>query len=129
MDGAVLGYDLNIKYGAIWAAGMLGGQPGRLEVHDYNQTVVFMGLDTYDLGYLGAEIEWPMGEEKETYMITTATAVAIPKGLAHGPAHILRMDDRFIYMIISGSPNLTGKIIEGSDKKIEKKASFCVPIT
>jgi hypothetical protein len=112
MNGKFLGYDANIKYGAIWSAGKMGGTPFLPEVHDFNQVIIFMGLDTYDMGYLGAEIEFPIGEEKETHMITTATAVAAPKGLPHGPANISRMDDRFIYMVVSTSPTLTGKNVK-----------------
>jgi hypothetical protein len=113
LNGEFLGYDVNIKYGAYWSAGKMGKEA---EVHDYDQVLIFMGLDTYDMGYLGAEIELPLGGEKETNMVTTATAVAVPKGMPHGPANILRMDDRFIYMTVSLAPKLTGKAVKLGDK-------------
>ncbi|OGN99731.1 MAG: hypothetical protein A2Y58_02140 [Chloroflexi bacterium RBG_13_51_52] len=123
MNGKFLGYDVNIRYGAYWAAGKMGKAPYQADVHDFDQVLIFMGLDTYDMGYLGAEIELTMGEEKETHMITTATAVAIPKGTPHGPANILRMDDRFIYMTVSLAPELKGKPVKLSDKP-GKRADF-----
>jgi hypothetical protein len=56
------------------------------------------------MGYLGAEVELTLGEEKEIYMVTTATAVAVLKGTPHMPATIGRMNDRFIFMTISMAP-------------------------
>jgi hypothetical protein len=123
MNGKFLGYNVNIKYGAIWSAGKLGGSKALAETHEYDQVIIFMGLDTYDMGYLGTEVEFPVGREKETHMITTATAVAIPKGLPHGPANILRMDDRFIYMVVSLSSELTGEDVDLGDKP-GKQAGF-----
>jgi hypothetical protein len=123
MNGKLLGYDLNIQYGAYWAAGKMGKPPYDAEVHDFDQVMIFMGLDTYDMGYLGAEIELTMGREKETHMITTATAVAVPKGIPHMPATIGRMDDRFIYMTVSLAPKLTAKPFKLSNKPA-KPAGF-----
>jgi hypothetical protein len=114
-NGEFLGYDLNIQYGACRFAGKMGQEPYGAEVHDFDQVNIFMGTDTYDMGYLGAEVELYMGEEKETYMVTTATAVAIPKGTQHMPATIGRMDDPFIYMTISLARELTAKPVKLSD--------------
>src|SRR4030042_5715931 len=106
MNGKFLGYDVNIQYGAYWSAGKMGKPPYIAEAHDFDQVNIWMGLDTYDMGYLGAEVELTLGEEKETHMITTATAVAVPKGTPHMPATIGRMDDRFIFMTVSMTPEL-----------------------
>jgi hypothetical protein len=106
MNGEFLGYDVNVQYGAYWAAGKMGQAPYEAKVCDYDQVMIWMGTDTYDMGYLGAEVELYLGEEKEMHMITTATAVAIPKGMPHFPANIIRMDDRFIFMTISLAPEL-----------------------
>ena len=123
LNGEFLGYDVNVQYGAYWAAGKMGKEPFQAEVHPFDQVMIFMGLDTYDMGYLGAEIELTMGEEKETHMVTTATAVAVPKGTPHMPATIGRMDDRFIYMTVSLAPELTAKVVKLSDKP-GKQADF-----
>jgi hypothetical protein len=123
MNGEFLGYNVNIQYGAYWSAGKMGLPPYDAEVHDFDQVLIWMGLDTFDEGYLGAEVELTMGEEKETHMITTATAVAIPKGTPHMPATIGRMDDRFIFMTISMAPELKAKPYKLSTKA-SKPADF-----
>jgi hypothetical protein len=123
LNGKALGYDLDIQYGAYWAAGKMGKEPHGAEVHDFDQVMIWMGTDTYDMGYLGAEVELSMGEEKEIHMVTTATAVAVPKGTPHMPATIGRMDDRFIYMTISLAPRLTSKPFALDDRPA-KQAAF-----
>ena len=111
MNGKFLGYDVNIQYGAYWSAGKMGPA----ETHDFDQVMVFMGTDCYDMGYLGAEIELSLGTEKEIHRITTSTAVAVPRGMVHMPAEIVRMDDRFIYMTISLAPELTSNPVTLDD--------------
>ena len=122
MNGEFLGYDLNIQYGAYWSAGRIGPD-NNAEKHDFDQVMVFMGTDTYDMGYLGAEVEFYIGKEKEIHMITTATAVAIPKGTPHLPANIGRMDDRFILMTISLAPELQATPVT-VDNKPGQQAAF-----
>ncbi len=116
MNGALLGYDVNVQYGAYWSAGKMGREPYGAEVHAFDQVMIWMGTDTYDMGYLGAEVELYLGEEKETHMITTATAVAVPRGTPHFPATITRMDDRIIYMTISLAGELTAKPFKLDDR-------------
>ncbi len=123
MNGEFLGYDLNIQYGACWSAGKIGKEPYGAEVHDFDQVMIFMGTDTYDMGYLGAEVEFCLGKEKEMHMITTATAVAVPKGTPHMPATIVRMDDRFIYVTISVAPELKSTPVPTDDTPVQP-ASF-----
>ncbi|OGO07517.1 MAG: hypothetical protein A2Y92_04115 [Chloroflexi bacterium RBG_13_57_8] len=124
MNGDFLGYDVNIQYGVYWNAGKMGQAPYGAEAHDFDQIMIFMGLDTYDEGYLGAEVELSLGGgERETHMITTATAIAVPKGLPHMPATIQRMDDRFIYMTISKAKEMTATPVKLGDKP-PKQAGF-----
>jgi len=123
LNGEFLGYDVNVQYGSYWAAGKMGREPFQAEVHDFDQVMIWMGMDTYDMGYLGADIELTMGEEKETHMVTTSTAVAVAKGTPHMPATIGRMDDRFIFMTVSLAAELTAKTVKLSDKP-GKQADF-----
>jgi len=116
MNGKFLGYDIDVQYGAYWAGGKMGKAPYGAEVHDFDQVMIWMGMDPYDPGYLGAEIELCMGAEKEIHMVTTSTAVAVPKGTPHMPATIGRMDDRFIFMTVSIAPELKTKTAKVSDK-------------
>jgi hypothetical protein len=44
-------------------------------------------------------------------MITTSTAVTVPAGLAHYPAHITRMNRRFVYMEVSITTENSMKIL------------------
>jgi hypothetical protein len=106
MDGKFLGYDVCIEYGAYWSAGKIGKSPYDSEKHDFDQVMVWMGTNTIDLGYLGAEVEMMLGEEMELQMIATSTAVAIPRGLQHMPATINRMENRFISMTVSVTPEM-----------------------
>ena len=116
MAGDFLGYDVCIEYGTFYAAGKMGKSPNEAVAYDYDKVMIWMGTDTYDMGYLGAEVELCLGEEKEKHMITTATAVALPKGSPHLPADITRMDDRFIYMTVSLAAKTKAKSITLDDR-------------
>jgi len=91
--------------------------------HDYDQALLWMGVDTNDMGELGAEIELCLGDEGEKYMITTSSSVSIPKGLPHFPATINRMDNRFIYMEIS-----CASACKENPVTYDKKAFETVPV-
>ncbi|OGO32913.1 MAG: hypothetical protein A2Z29_01605 [Chloroflexi bacterium RBG_16_56_11] len=104
MTSEFLGLDVHIKYGIFWTAGRIGKPPYTPHVHDFDQVMLFAGSDMNDLGELGAEIEFCLGEEMETHMITTTTAVAIPRGTPHLPAAVNRLDRRFYLMEISIAP-------------------------
>src|SRR3989304_643212 len=71
MTSEFLGLDVHIKYGIFWTAGRIGKPPYTPHVHDFDQVMLFAGSDMNDLGELGAEIEFCLGEEMETHMITT----------------------------------------------------------
>jgi hypothetical protein len=109
MDADFLGYELNISYGTYYTAGPI--ESHETQVCDYDQVQLFIGADTYDLGYLGAQIDYCLGEEKEKYRITTSTAVRIPKGVPFGPARIGPMDDNFIRMTIAVTSKVGGKVV------------------
>jgi len=123
MDGRFLGLDVHIQYGACWTAGKLGKEPYRPCVHDFDQVMLFLGTDMNDLSELGAEVELCLGEEMDTHMITTSTAIAIPKGMSHMPATITRMDKRIIFMVISLAPVFTEKLI-ATDRKPSAPVGF-----
>jgi uncharacterized RmlC-like cupin family protein len=91
--------DLHVEYGTPAVAGRFGADAP--EVHEYNQAVIFMGSDPMNIGELGAHVEFCIGPEREKHMITTSSAVFIPKGLAHMPATAVKMDRPFIVMTLS----------------------------
>jgi hypothetical protein len=119
VSGKDFGIDFNVKYGACWAPGNMGVTPPRPHTHDYNQVMLWLGCDANDMGELGAEVELALGDEGETYMITTSTAVQVPAGLAHYPAHIHRMSRRFVYMEVSVAADLAMKTLPPLKNKQE----------
>ncbi len=107
MNGKFFGYDLNLRYGTFYNSGRQ--LPYQTQVCDYDQIMIFMGTNTYDLGYLGAQIDFCIGEDKEKHRITTSQAVSIPKGLPYGPITIGPMEDRFILMQVAIAPTVKVK--------------------
>ncbi len=84
------GMDLNFSWGFYTGLGdwHTGQDP---HVHPYAECLVFVGLDSAKLNYLGAEIEISIGEEQETYTFDEATVVIIPAGVPHCPLVTKRM--------------------------------------
>jgi hypothetical protein len=99
-----LGFDVAVKYGSYWTAGKIGKEPYTPHVHDFDQVLLFAGSDMDDIGELGAEIEFCLGDDLETHMITTTTAVAIPRGVLHFPATVNILNKRFFFYEISIAP-------------------------
>ncbi len=84
------GLNLNFSWGVHtglgdWHAGL---DP---HVHPYPECLLFVGLDTANVKYLGAEISCCLGPELETYTFNEPTVVVIPAGLPHGPITTQRM--------------------------------------
>ena len=64
--------------------------------HDFDQFLAFVGGDLTNALDLGGEVEITLGEEGkelETFVITTATIVHIPKGLLHCPLVFKKIND------------------------------------
>jgi hypothetical protein len=84
------GLNLNFSWGVHkelgdWHAGF---DP---HVHPYPECLLFVGMDTANVNYLGAEIDCCLGEEQETYTFNEPTAIVIPAGLPHDPITTKRM--------------------------------------
>ena len=56
-----------------------------IHAHPYPEVHFYVGLDTANINYLGAEVEVCLGEEMETYILTEPAVVVIPAGMPHGP--------------------------------------------
>jgi hypothetical protein len=110
------GFDVHVKYGAYWTAGKMGQAPFTPHVHDFNQVLLFAGSDMNDIGDLGAEVEFCLGANLETHMITTTTAIAIPKGMPHFPATVNTLNKRFFYYEISMAPKYSEKAVLAGKK-------------
>lgn len=70
--------------------------PDRPHAHLRPEILFFIGTDTNNLGYLGGEAVICLGKEMERHVITEPTAVVIPKGLAHNPLIITKIDRPFL---------------------------------
>lgn len=70
----------------------------RAHAHAYDQFLFFLGGNPADMGDFGAEVELCLGEEQEKQLITTTSAVHIPKGLIHGPLIYRRVDRPIIFV-------------------------------
>lgn len=60
-------------------------------VHAYPEVQFFVGLDTANINYLGAEVEMCLGKEQEAYTFSEPTVIVIPPGLPHGPTTTKRI--------------------------------------
>jgi hypothetical protein len=78
------GLNFNFSWGVHNSLGEwhTGGKP---HSHSYPECLFFVGLDTANVNYLGAEIECCLGSEKETCTFNEPTVVLAPAGFSHGP--------------------------------------------
>jgi hypothetical protein len=78
------GLELNFTWGFYSGIGdwHTGQDP---HTHPYPECLVFVGLDSANLNYLGAEIEICLGEEQEAYTFDVPTVVSVPAGMPHCP--------------------------------------------
>jgi hypothetical protein len=60
-------------------------------IHPYPEVQFFVGLDTANVNYLGADVECCLGEEMEPYSFSEPTVVVVPAGVPHGPVNTRRM--------------------------------------
>lgn len=79
-------------------------------VHDYPEVQFFVGLDTANINYLGAEVEMCLGEEQETYSFAEPTVIVIPAGMPHGPTTTRRIYSPkgygFYTVLLTASPKI-----------------------
>ncbi len=101
MNGEFLGQDAHIQLGTFWTAGKIGHAPYVSHKHDYNQVMVWLGADTGDIADLHSEVDICLGEEKEKQVITTASAVFLPREFPHAPMACTKMDQRFLQIEVS----------------------------
>jgi hypothetical protein len=73
-------------------------------VHPYDELLVFAGIKSDDILYLGGEISIELGEEREEYIFAEPTIVTIPKGLVHGPARFRRVTTPIAHYTVGLAP-------------------------
>lgn len=75
-------------------------EPGRMNpqlqqkphAHAFDEILFFTSSDPDNMSNLGVEAELCMGKEQEKHIITSPTAVVVPKGLPHCPITFLKVD-------------------------------------
>ena len=81
-------------------------QPSELpskHVHPFDEIVLLIGSNFRNLRDLGGEVEWGMGEDEdaERFILTSTTAIFVPRHLVHGPL-IYRQVNRPILNVAIG---------------------------
>jgi hypothetical protein len=66
--------------------------------HNYDEIVIHIGADPKNPEYLGAEIEFVVGDEK--LIIDKTSALFIPKGVKHGPLTWKKVEKPHIEMVV-----------------------------
>lgn len=92
-------------------------EPGRMNpeyqqkphVHAFDEILFFLGSDTSDLTQLGSVAELRMGKEEEKHIISTPTAVWVPKGLLHCPITFLNVDKPCLFGHVAFSATRPGR--------------------
>jgi hypothetical protein len=72
--------------------------------NDFDQFLVFEGIDAAEPDEFEAEVEVSMGEEGEISAINTPSIICIPKGMKYGPVNFTRVDKPVIFCTISLAP-------------------------
>ena len=78
--------------------------------HEFPQYLHFFSANPDNAKDFDAEIRITLGEEAETYIIDSPTAVYIPARLAHGPLDFVRINKPvlFIDIAVTGSYSRIG---------------------
>ncbi|MBS7640288.1 MAG: hypothetical protein QXJ19_07385 [Candidatus Bathyarchaeia archaeon] len=92
---------LNVSWGfysrpGIWHRIGRGGA----HVHPVDEALIFVGLDPNNLQYLGAEVEFALGEEGERHLIKVPSAVIAPRNLVHCPEITLWVDKPYGFIVM-----------------------------
>jgi hypothetical protein len=102
------GLNVNMDWGffskpGLWHRGVSG------HVHPTDEVLVYVGTDTTNIGFLGAEIEIDIGKEHERHLINKPSVVICPAGLEHAPivTHWIERPFAFFSINLSGKPNMT----------------------
>ena len=71
--------------------------------HDFHELLCFIGGNPEDINDVGAEISICLGDEEEEHIITSATVVSIPPGLAHCPLKVRKITKPFVFLEVSNT--------------------------
>jgi hypothetical protein len=101
----VPGSNIYIEMGWIWAMPEPNPHIFGHSHDDYNEVVFHIGADPQNPEYLGAEIEFVVGNQPLT--IDKTSAIFVPKGVKHGPLTWKKVERPHLQMaIVLGAGNL-----------------------
>jgi hypothetical protein len=100
-----------------WHAG------AKAHTHSYTECLFFVGLDTANINYLGAEIECRLGDDHASYTFNDPTVLVIPAGCPHGPITTKRIFSPKGFGFFSVALNPTFDISWADANKIESKTN------
>jgi hypothetical protein len=73
---------------------------GEAHTHPEEEILCFVGLDSNDLGYLGAELEIGMGRDYERHIFNKPTVAICPQGFPHLPLITRWVDKPYGFFVI-----------------------------
>jgi hypothetical protein len=97
------GFIVNFTWGFYSGLGDWHGKiPGfDPHIHEGDEFLCYVGLDPERPDYLGAEVEFYMGEHKdESFMIDRPLVTVAPSGVWHAPAITKKVDQTYIFFLI-----------------------------
>lgn len=101
-----------LEYGFIMGNTIVGdGKDFRAHKHDFAEIFLFLGTNPNDTGYLGAELEFWLGEgeELEKIKLNTSSGIYVPPGVGHFPLVCRNVESPILMMVIA--PNAVTKSV------------------
>lgn len=93
------GLELNFTWG-FYSQNGKWHRGGEAHTHPEEEILVFVGLDTDNLEYLGAELEMGMGKDYERHIFNTPTVAIAPAGFPHLPLITRWVDKPYGFFVI-----------------------------
>jgi hypothetical protein len=93
------GMDINFTWGFYSQCGKWH-RGGEAHTHPEEEILVFVGLDTDNLEYLGAELELGLGKDYERHIFNTPTVAICPAGFPHLPLITRWVDKPYGFFVI-----------------------------
>jgi hypothetical protein len=87
-------FDINFSFVAILSPHVLADPPHK---HDCDELLFFISTDPENTTDLGGEVEIALGDEWEKHLITTSAIICLPKGIAHCPVYVRKVERPFYF--------------------------------
>jgi len=126
MEGKDLeGFNAHFTFGFVKEPGPCHPGEGML-VHPYDECLIFAGIDSKNIHNLGAEISICLGDEPEEHVFSEPTVVVVPRGTAHGPISVRRVDRPFVHYGFGLAPEYRATTLAAKAPKTGSKHSHLV---